>query len=156
MLITEIQGNTHDSPLPEGFHLERVMVPGDQLVKRILRLKSDHDREIGIRLPQGAADLRDGDILHQEDGNAIVLQVEPTDVLVIKPRSILEMGTVAHSLGNRHLQAQFFGEDSDYQANVMVVLYDHTVVQYLDSVGAPYQRQDRVMPVAFRHLEHTH
>ena len=38
----------------------------------------------------------------------------------------------------------------------MVVQYDHTVVQYLDAVGVPYERQDRIMPVPFRHSEHTH
>lgn len=156
MLVSEILGNIRENPLPKGHHTERVLVPGDQLVKRILRLTSDHGREIGIRLPQGSPDLQDGDILYMEEGNAIVLQVEPTDVIVIKPRSILEMGVVAHSLGNRHLQAQFFDEGSDYQANVMVVLYDHTVQQYLDATNVPYDRQNRVMPVPFRHLEHTH
>lgn len=57
---------------------------------------------------------------------------------------------------NRHLQAQFFNSDSDYGAQVMVVQYDHTVVQYLDAVGVPYLRQERVMPTPFRHSGHTH
>ncbi|HYI24054.1 MAG TPA: urease accessory protein UreE [Thermomicrobiales bacterium] len=156
MLVTDIKGNVNESPLPEGTHLERVSLPGEQLVKRIQRVRTDHDREIGIRLPNGARDLRDGDILYLDDHNAIVVQVEPTDVLVIQARSILEMAVVAHSLGNRHLQAQFFDKDSDYEADVMVVQYDHTVVQYLDSVGVPYARQQRVMPMPFRHSEHAH
>ena len=41
-------------------------------------------------------------------------------------------------------------------AEVMVVRYDHTVAEYLDHVGVAYERQDRVMPVPFRHSEHTH
>lgn len=156
MLITEVQGNVHRDALPPGTHIETVTVPSAQLVKRIQRLRTDHDTEVGLRLPTGAPDLQDGDILQLEDDNVIVVRVEASDVLVIKARSILQMAVVAHTLGNRHLQAQFFDADSEYDAEVMVVQYDHTVVQYLDAVGVPYERQDRVMPVPFRHSEHSH
>ena len=156
MLITQIQGNVHERPLPEGTHVETITVPSSQLVKRIQRLRTDHDNEVGVRLPTGAPDLRDGDILSHDGSNAIVLKVEASDVLVIKARTILEMAIVAHTLGNRHLQAQFFGADSEYGAEVMVVQYDHTVEAYLEHVGVPFERQDRVMPVPFRHSEHTH
>lgn len=156
MLVTDLKGNIHESPLPEGTHVETVTIPSEGLVKRIQRLRTDHDRDVGIRLPVNAPDLRDGDLLHLENGNAIVVRVEATDVIVIQARSIKEMAIVAHSLGNRHLQAQFFDEDSEYRAEVMVVQDDHTVVQYLDAVGVPYERQKRVMPTPFRHSEHTH
>ncbi len=131
-------------------------MPSDLLVKRIQRLKTDHNREVGLRLPSGSPDLADGDILFHKDGNAVVLRVEASDVLVIQARSILEMAMVAHSLGNRHLQAQFFDKNSEYGAEVMVVQYDHTVENYLMAVGVPYERQKRVMPTPFRHSEHTH
>ena len=156
MLVTSVESNIHENPLPEGTHIETITLPSDDLVKRIQRVRTDHDNEVGIRLPQNAPDLRDGDVLHLSDGNAIVVRVEASSVIVIQARSILEMAVVAHSLGNRHLQAQFFGADSEYRAEVMVVQDDHTVVQYLDSVGVPYSRQERVMPVPFRHSEHTH
>lgn len=156
MLVTEILGNIHQSPLPECTRIETVTIPSDQLVKRIQRVQTDHDREIGIRLPVNAPDLADGDILHRTDSDAIVVRVEPSDVIVIAARSLLEMAVVAHSLGNRHLQAQFFDADSEYGAEVMVVQYDHTVMQYLAAVAVPHERQLRVMPTPFRHSEHTH
>ena len=156
MLITKIVGNVHDQPLPDGTHVETVTLPSTLLVKRIQRLRTDHDNEVGLRLATGSPDLKDGDILSLDAGNAIVVRVEASDVLVIKARSIHEMAVVAHTLGNRHLQAQFFDADSEYAAEVMVVQYDHTVQAYLDAVGVPYERQDRVMPVPFRHSEHTH
>ena len=204
MIVTEILGNIHEESgreLVVGRHVEKVVLPSTELVKRIQRLSTDHDREIGLRLPAGAPDLKDGDVVAVEDatevaeggageghgyaavdgrghdaadgtdvadtaghhshagsgrGNAIVVQVLPTDVLVIGARSITEMAFVAHSLGNRHLQAQFFDEDSEYGAQVMVVQYDHTVQDFLEHHGVPYSRQERVMPVPFRHAEHTH
>jgi len=159
MIIEKILGNLHELPDPRAYadrHKEKVVLPSALLVKRIQRVTTDHGKELGIRLPSGSPDLRDGDILAVEEKNLIVVSVLPTDVLVIAPRSIHEMGVVAHSLGNRHLQAQFFDAASEYAAEVMVCQYDHTVEDYLKHVGVPYDRQERVMPVAFRHAEHTH
>lgn len=157
MIIEKLVGNTHEIPADElaGLHQEKVVLPSSALVKRIQRVTTDHGRELGIRLAPGP-DLRDGDILLRNEKEIITISVLPTDVLVIGPKSIFEMGQVAHALGNRHLQAQFFDTDSDYGAPVMVVQYDHTVEDFLKSHGTPYERQERVMPVPFRHAEHTH
>lgn len=158
MIVTEILGNAHDaeaSAAYEGHHRERVVLASADLAKRIQRVRTDHGTEIGIRLPAGAPDLRDGDILAADPGrdggrgSLVVVSVEATDVLVIAPRSIGEALFTAHSLGNRHLQAQFFGPE-------MVCQYDHTVADFLDHHGVPYTRQERVMAVPFRHAEHTH
>ena len=161
MIIEKVLGNLHELPETDlaayaGLHREKVVLPSAQLVKRIQRATTDHGKEIGIRLPPGSGDLRDGDILHVADSNMIVVSVLPTDVLVIAPRSVYEMGVVAHSLGNRHLQAQFFDSSSEYEAEVMVCAYDHTVEDYLAHAAVPYTRQERVMPVPFRHAEHSH
>lgn len=163
MIVTEILGNVHDdagAALVGDRHREQVHLEGSALVKRIQRLRTDHGNEYGLRLPAGSPDLRDGDILTVDDegerGNAVIVRVLSTDVLVISARSLREMAFVAHSLGNRHLQAQFFDEDSEYGAQVMVVQYDHTVQDFLDHHQVPYSRQERIMPVPFRHAEHTH
>ncbi|KSU68044.1 urease accessory protein UreE [Arthrobacter sp. NIO-1057] len=157
MIIEKLVGNIHEdsSGLLEGRHLEKVVLPSSALVKRIQRVTTDHGRELGLRLAPGP-DLRDGDVLYVSDADLITVSVLPTDVLVIAPESIFEMGFIAHSLGNRHLQAQFFGTDSEYGAEVMVVQYDHTVEDFLKHHNAVYERQERVMPVPFRHAEHTH
>jgi urease accessory protein len=161
MIIEKVLGNLHELPAADlaaytGLHREKVVLPSAELVKRIQRVTTDHGQELGIRLPSGSNDLRDGDILHVAAANMIVVAVLPTDVLVISPGSVYEMGVVAHSLGNRHLQAQFFDASSEYGADVMVCAYDHTVEDYLKHVGVPYARQELVMPVPFRHAEHSH
>lgn len=154
MIVTAVQGNIHDDPEGIGaqvakVHTERVILPGEALVKRVQRLTTDHGTELGVRLPAGSPDLRDGDVLSLEEDNAIIVTAEPTDILVISPRDIHEMGTVAHALGNRHLPAQF-------PEQTMVVAFDQTVVDYLKHHGVPYAREERVLPVPFRHAEHTH
>ena len=157
MIIEQLTGNKKDVPEAElaKLHEEKVVLPSSALVKRIQRVTTDHGRELGIRLAPGP-DLADGDILFRNEKEIITISVLPTDVLVIAPGSIFEMGQVAHALGNRHLQAQFFDAESDYGTAVMVVQYDHTVEDFLKHHHTPYQRQERVMPVPFRHAEHTH
>ena len=157
MIIEKLVGNIHEdgSGLLDGRHHEKVVLPSADLVKRIQRVSTDHGRELGLRLAPGP-DLRDGDILLITDSELITVSVLPTDVLVIAPESIFDMGFIAHSLGNRHLQAQFFDRKSEYGAEVMVVQYDHTVEDFLKHHQARYERQERIMPVPFRHAEHTH
>lgn len=157
MILDSVIANKYDldSVALEGLHEEKIVLPSAELVKRVQRVTTDHGRDVGIRLST-ARDLRDGDVLYRDKKDYIVISVLPTDVLVIAPRSIREMGAVAHNLGNRHMQAQFFDAESDYRSEVMVVQYDHTIEDYLVHVGVPFSRQERVMPVPFRHAEHTH
>lgn len=132
----------------EKRHMEKVYLESAHLMKRIQRVKTDHGNELGIRLSE-PRDLVAGDVLYMDDKNMIVIDVLSDDLLVIQPRSIHEMGTIAHQLGNRHLPAQF--EDND-----MLVQYDYLVEELLEQLGIPYKREDRKVKQAFRHIGHSH
>ena len=79
----------------------------------------------------------------------IVIDVLADDLLVISPRSLQEMGTIAHQLGNRHLPAQF-------EEDVMMVQYDYLVEELLKELNIPYKREKRKVKQAFRHIGHSH
>lgn len=157
MIVTEILGNISEFAPEQRADLKQDRLPLDnlQLVKRVQRAATASGREVGLRLPPHIRELKDGDILYQDGQDVITVHVIPADVIVIRPRSIHEMGVTAHGLGNRHLQAQFF-DDDEYGQAVMVVQYDHTVEHFLEHSGVPYTREERVMPEAFRHAEHSH
>ncbi|KAB2334939.1 urease accessory protein UreE [Cytobacillus depressus] len=129
-------------------HIEKVYLESAHLVKRIQRVKTDHGNELGIRLKE-PKDLLAGDVLHMDDKNMIIIDVLTDDLLVISPRSIKEMGTIAHQLGNRHLPAQF-------EENDMLVQYDYLVEELLQELEIPYKREDRKVKQAFRHIGHSH
>ncbi|GIO61988.1 urease accessory protein UreE [Paenibacillus cellulositrophicus] len=150
MIIEQIVGNL-DRLEPEEIkkrHTEKVYLESSDLVKRIQRVKTDHGKEIGIRL-KDPRDLVAGDILYMDDTNMIVIDVLSDDLIVIRPRSLKEMGTIAHQLGNRHLPAQFEGDE-------MLVQYDYLVEELLMQLGIPYQREERKVKQAFRHIGHSH
>ncbi|MBY6268261.1 urease accessory protein UreE [Parageobacillus thermoglucosidasius] len=147
MIVEKIVGNIRMlDKLPP--HIERVYLNSDDLVKRIQRVVTDHGTEIGIRLKE-TKELTDGDILWMDEKNMIVVSVLPDDLLVIRPTSMKQMGEIAHQLGNRHLPAQFEGEE-------MLVQYDYLVEELLKQLHIPYQREKRKVKQAFRYIGHRH
>jgi urease accessory protein len=129
-------------------HQEKIYLESADLVKRIQRVTTDHDRELGIRLKE-ARDLISGDVLFMDEENMIVVDVLSDDLIVISPRSVHEMGTIAHQLGNRHLPAQFEGDE-------MLVQYDYLVEELLQQLAIPFRREERKVKQAFRHIGHSH
>ncbi|PTF56434.1 urease accessory protein UreE [Staphylococcus chromogenes] len=149
MIVESIQGNIANlTPEEKQVHIEKVYLENSDLVKRIQRVKTDHGTEIGIRLNQ-PIDLQYGDILYRDDKNMIIIDVNAEDIIAIQPRTLKEMGDIAHQLGNRHLPAQF--TDSE-----MLVQYDYLVEDLLKDLGIPYQREARKVNQAFKHIGHSH
>ena len=143
-------GNVHDMDVSEiqKRHVEKVSLESSDLVKRIQRVKTDHNRDLGIRLTE-RQDLKDGDILLMDDANLIVIDVKSDDILAIQPKTINEMGIIAHELGNRHMPAKFEGDE-------MLVQYDYLVEELLKTQGIPFKREDRKVKEAFRHTTGGH
>lgn len=163
MIVTAILGNIRDedagTDVADATVADRVVFDNEQRVKRIQRVTTESGTELGLRLDASVRELEDGDILARTADGLIVAAMAPVDVLVITPATVEEALRVAHALGNRHLQAQFFGPGDTFpgaEGGAMVVRYDHTVEHLLDHLGVAYTRGEHVMPKAFRHAEHTH
>ncbi|MCJ8009773.1 urease accessory protein UreE [Lederbergia wuyishanensis] len=150
MIVEKILTNIEEMERAEieRRHIEKVYLESANLVKRIQRVKTDHGKEIGIRL-KDPRDLVAGDVLYMDDKNLIMVDVLSDDLLVISPRSIKEMGNIAHQLGNRHLPAQFQDDD-------MLVQYDYLVEELLQELDIPFKREERKVKQAFRHIGHSH
>ena len=148
MIVEKVIGNIEEIEDIKAFHVEKVILESDDLLKRVQRVQTDHGTELGISLPPNHA-LRDGDILHQEGKNLIVISVKADDVLVIRPADMMQMGVVAHMLGNRHLPAQF-------EEDTMIVQYDYLVERLLKEEKLNYTRENKKLKQAFRHVDHSH
>lgn len=151
MIIDNIIGNINHLSSVERQQIQRiekVSMENDQLVKRVQRVITDQGREIGIHFPD-YTELKKGDILYQDANLMIVVDVLPQSVIMIKPRSMREMGVIAHQLGNRHLPAQFVDQ-------TMIVQEDRVTRDFLDSYHIPYERQMKKMEKPFLHIGHHH
>ena len=148
MVFERVLGNIKDIENINNYHVEKIILKSDDLLKRIIRVTSDHGHEYGISLDKGKT-LNNGDILLKDGHNLVIVQYESNDILVIKPTSIYEMGKIAHALGNRHLPAQF-------ENDTMIVEYDNLVEDKLKHDNINYSRENRVLEKAFRHVEFEH
>ena len=150
MIFNQIIDNIDNIEDLSEFHVEKIYINIEDSLKRILRITTDNNSEYGIALEKNEK-LRDGDIVYKDNKNIIVVKIKGDDVLVIKPKDITEMGIIAHSLGNRHLQAQFEG-------GKMIIQYDALVEEELKKDGINYSRENLKLKKAFRHVEfgHTH
>ena len=148
MVFERVLGNIKDIENINNYHVEKIILKSDDLLKRIIRVTSDHSHEYGISLDKGKT-LNNGDILLKDGHNLVIVQYESNDILVIKPTSIYEMGKLAHALGNRHLPAQF-------ENDTMIVEYDNLVEDKLKHDNINYSRENRVLEKAFRHVEFEH
>lgn len=147
MILDKILGNIKDME-DIHCHVERIYLESDELLKRVLRVTSDHGHEYGISLPKGS-EMRDGDILFNDGHNMVVISVKEDDVIVITPRDINEMGEVAHNLGNKHLPVQI--EDGK-----IIIQYDYLVEKFLQDLQANFERKNMKLKQAFRHVDHSH
>lgn len=150
MIFNEISGNIEDIKDIKEYHIETIFLDSEDMLKRILKVMSDHNNEYGISLENNET-LKDGDILYKNDDEKkiILVRVNEEDVLVIKPKSMHEMGVIAHTLGNRHLQAQF-------EKDTMIIQYDRLVEEELKRDNIDYCRENKKMKKAFRHVEFSH
>lgn len=150
MIIEEVITNIRDlnPETVEKLHQEKVFMESEHLMKRIQRVETDHGRDIGIRL-KNPRDLEDGDVLYMDDENIVLIDVMSDNLIIIMPRDMNEMGTIAHQLGNRHLPAQFEGDE-------MLIQYDYLVEDLLEEMDIPFKREERKVKKAFRHIGHSH
>lgn len=148
MIFNKVIGNTNEIDNLNSYHIEKIYLDSEDMLKRIIRVTSDHNNEYGIAL-EDSEKLTDGDILYKVDKQLIVVKVNSEDVLVIKPKTITEMGVIAHAIGNRHLQAQF-------EENKMIIQYDRLVEEELKRDNIDYSRENITLKKAFRHVEFAH
>ena len=151
MIVTAILGNIRDTGAADVAVVDRVVFDNEQRVKRIQRVTTEAGTELGLRLDASVRELEDGDILARTGEGLIVAAMAPVDVLVITPATVEEALRVAHALGNRHLQAQFFGPGDTFpgaKGGAMVVRYDHTVEHLLDHLVTSAPPKDREVEAA--------
>ena len=147
MILDKILGNIKNMT-DIHCHIERIYLESDELLKRVLRVTSDHGHEYGISLPKGS-EMKDGDILFNDGHNIVVISVKEDDVIVITPRDINEMGEIAHNLGNKHLPVQI-------EAGKIIIQYDYLIEKFLQDLKVNFERKNIKLKQAFRHVDHSH
>jgi urease accessory protein len=123
MLIQEIIGNAAEIPL-ENRKIDRLPLEWHECTKKIQRKKTGSGVDIAIKLLKQGQRLRHDDILFISDDRAILVEILPTDAIIISPVDISEMGRVCYEIGNKHLP--LFIQD-----NKIMIPYEEPIFYWL-------------------------
>lgn len=74
-----------------------------EATKRIQRKKTKSGQEIAIKFLKEGQRLKQDDVLYADDHKLIVVDIIACDAIVVKPNSLLQMGSVCYEIGNKHL-----------------------------------------------------
>ena len=102
MIIESVIGNIANTDISHRT-VDLLQLEWFETTKRIQRKKSQLGREIAIRFLKEGQRLQQGDILLLDVSHAVVVDIIPSDAIVVSPRSLLEMGSVCYEIGNKHL-----------------------------------------------------
>lgn len=149
LIVEKILGNLSDFEDLKGFHLEKIYINSDDSLKKILRLKSDHDREFGLSLDKNSPNLQDGDIIFKDDKSIVAIFIKTQKVLKIAPKNMQEMGELAHFLGNRHLPIQL-------ENDCILMQYDRLIESELAQKNIAFEAIFIKLQNAFKHQSHSH
>ena len=127
--------------------IETVILSSDDLNKKIIRVKSDHGNEFGIRLDKGQK-LQNGSAFFIDDHHVLAIGVESQDLIVISPKDMDEMGITAHILGNTHKPIEV--KDAKIYLEV-----DPVVEQVLTQKEIAYTIEEVVLDKPLRHVNLT-
>ncbi|AGR65369.1 MULTISPECIES: urease accessory protein UreE [Limosilactobacillus] len=148
MVLTEVYRNVDDIPNIGSYHIETAMVKSDDLMKNILRVKTDHGNEYGIRLDNEDQILENGSAFKLGDKQLLVLSVIADEMIEITPRDIDEMGLVAHFLGNLHKPVQI-------KDGKISLLLDKVVIKMLDKHDINYELKKVQLDQPLEYLDLT-
>lgn len=102
MIINEIEGSLREFDITNRV-VDYLEIEWFESTKRIQWKKSKNGQEVAIKFLKEGQRLKHGDVVYADDQKIIVVDIIPCDAIVVKPKSLLEMGSVCYEIGNKHL-----------------------------------------------------
>lgn len=122
--------------LPDTVEHDTVTLHWYEAGRRILRKTSDGGRDIAFRLLKEGQRLRHGDLVFLNSTLAVSIAVEPSEVMVLSPKTLPEMARACYEIGNKHTPLFLDG-------NELLLPEDKPLFEWLKAAGFNPQRDIR-------------
>lgn len=109
MIIKEKIGNI-SSFKTENRAIDLVAIEWFEANKRIIHKRTYSGKEVVMKFLNEAQSLVDGDVVWSDETTVIVVDIQPCEVIIIKPTSMFEMASACYEIGNKHLPL-FYDKD---------------------------------------------
>lgn len=116
--------------------LDTVCLQWFEADRRIIRTTTTNGREIAFRLLKEGQRLHHDDVVYLDKQLAIVVQIEPSEVMVLAPQTLPEMARACYEIGNKHTPLFLDG-------NELLLPFDKPLFEWLRAAGFAPERQQR-------------
>ena len=142
MLITGKSGNIKTSRVSNK-NIDVLRIEWYEATKRILHKQTDSGIAITLKFLNENPNLKDGDILHQDENSIIAVHIIPCECIVVSPGTIITASSLCYEIGNRHLPLFYEGDD-------LLVPYDVPLFNLLEASGYKPVIELRKLDIAFK------
>jgi urease accessory protein len=142
MLIKEKLGNINTTTLINR-DIDVVIIEWYEANKRILHKQTKSGIAVTIKFLQENPNLKEGDILWQDQNTVIIVEIKPCKCIVITPGNMLSASSICYEIGNKHLPLFYEGGD-------LLVPYEMPLHNLLQASGYQVKVEERKLSNAFR------
>ena len=127
MLITEKIGNINFFNA-NNRKIDYVILEWHETNKRNLQKRTVGGIEVKIEFIIENPLLSEGDIVYEDDFNVIAIDVIECDTIVLRPKSMIEMGRICNEIGESHQQAF-------YQSDEILIAFEDSLFRSFSAAG---------------------
>lgn len=124
-------------------HIDYVPLEWFESERNILRKKSQSGREIAFRLLKEGQRLKHDDVVFISDELVIAIDILPSEVIVLSPKTLPEMARACYEIGNKHAPLFLEGDE-------ILLPYDKPMFEWLTAAGFAPQKANRRLSEALR------
>lgn len=126
-IISEIQGNARNMDL-SGKKVDYFELEWYETTRKVLRKVTKEKEEVALRMLKENFRVKHHDILYQEGDHILLASVLPAPAILVKPTTMLEMGTICYEIGNQHIPIFIENEE-------VILPYEDPIFKVLDKAG---------------------
>ena len=123
--------------------IERVALQWYESERNILRKTTNTGREVAFRLLKEGQRLKRDDVIFISDELVIAIEILPSEVIVLSPKTLPEMARACYEIGNKHSPLFLDGDE-------VTLPYDKPMFEWLQAAGFHPQKAERRLSQALR------
>jgi urease accessory protein len=135
MLITEKIGNVNFFNI-NNRKVDYLMLEWHETNKMVFQKQTIAGVDMVIELNSENQSLAEGDIIYEDDFNIIVIELNECDAIILRPKSMLEMGRICNEIGEK--QQQVF-----YQSDEILIAFEASLFSSFSAAGYDISRGKR-------------
>jgi urease accessory protein len=127
MLIKEKVGNLASFEVSSR-KIDLLPIEWFETNKRILHKRTKGGIEAIIKFLKESPDLKQDDVLFEDDESIIAIDIQPADAIIVQPKSMYQMAALCYEIGNKHLPLFYFNDE-------ILVPYEAPLFRMLTAAG---------------------